>query len=238
MRPSVLMLSAALIAISGSEPWAAGKPAPSANWPCKIVFRDAADDKIQSDGATYVDGVGGVRCYIVVAPGATHDGWLHMSITSTRRNPSTRYVRYVGQAFEGASYETFNNQAGTFEVKELARIDPNFPNLPHNVKPFRARLNNAQFTDGVAQVDGDSNFTGGAPSYSTSSVFVRAVGACSWTVTSYTTEVPSLLVSSFGEREGTRLNPRVMKIWEGAFFPMPFEATVTVGNKAGCPPLQ
>ena len=140
---------------------------------------------------------------------------------------------------------TFNNhKGGTFEVKEFARVDANFPNLAHNVKPFRAIVRNSQFAGGYARLDADSNFTGGEPSYSTSSVFVRQIDSCSWTVTSYTTEEPTLLISSFGEREGTRVDPRVMGIWEGngpslqvrGEFPMPFQATVTIiDNKAGCP---
>jgi len=240
MRASTLVIATALVMSSATQSWAAGKPAPPSDWRCKIVFRDAASDKIQSDGATYVDGVGGVKCYILVAPGATHDGWLYMDITNTRKSPSTRYIRFVGQSFEGASYATFNNhEGGTFEVKEFARPDPNFPSLPHNVKPFRALLSNAQFAGGTARMDGDSNFTGGDPSYSTSSVFVRQIDACSWTVTSYTTEEPTLLISSFGERGGTRVAPRVMRIWEGdaarGDFPMPFAATVTIiANKPGC----
>lgn len=241
MRKALLVLAAAMTLGAASESWSAGKPAPSSDWRCKIVFRDAADDTIQSDGATYTDGVGGVKCYVVVVPGATHDGWLYMNITNTRRSPSTRYIRFVGQSFEGASYVTFNNhQGGTFEVKEFARPDPGYPNLAHNVKPFRALLSNSQFAGGNARMDGDSNFTGGEPSYSTSSVFVRQIDACSWTVTSYTTEEPTPLVSSFGERGGTRVAPRVMRIWEGdgarGEFPMPFQATVTIiGNKVGCP---
>ena len=240
MRVSGLVLATAFVMATAAQSFAGGKPAPPSDWRCKIVFRDAAGDKIQSDGTTYVDGVAGVSCYILVAPGATHDGWLLMSIANTRKSPSARYVRFVGQSFEGASYTTFkNNEGGTFEVKEFAKLDPSFPGLLHNVKPFRALLSNAQFAGGLARMDGDSNFTGGAPSYSTSSVFVRAIDACSWTITSYTTEEPTLLISSFGERGGTRVDPRVMTIWEDnaarGYFPMPFAATVTIiANKPGC----
>ena len=247
MRTSVLMLLAAMILSAASESWGAGKPAPPpSNWRCKIVFRDAAGDKIQSDGATYTDGAGGVQCYVLNAPGAAHDRWLYMNITNTRRSPSSRYIRFVGQSFEGASYATFNNhEGGTFEVKALAKVEWN-PADParRDVMPLRAIIKNSQFANGYARLDADSNFTGGEPSYSTSSVFVQPIDACSWTITSYTTEEPTLLISSLGEREGTRLNPRVMRFWEGnapnlqvrGEFPMPFQATVSIiGNKAGCP---
>lgn len=91
MRRSVLMLTAAMILSAAPDSWAAGKPAPpSSNWRCQIVFRDAAEDKIKSDGATYTDGVGGVQCYVLIAAGAAHDRWLYMNITNTRRSPSAR----------------------------------------------------------------------------------------------------------------------------------------------------
>ena len=162
MRTSVLMLLAAMILSAASV-----LARPESLHPrrrtgaCKIVFRDAAGDKIQSDGATYTDGVGGVQCYVLIAAGAAHDQWLYMNITNTRRSPSARYIKFVGQSFGGASYGTFNNhEGGTFEVKEFARLDPGFPNLVHNVKPFRAYVRSSQFAGGYARVDADSNFTG------------------------------------------------------------------------------
>ena len=100
----------AFVMATAAQSFAGGEPAPPSDWRCKIAFRDAAGDKIQSDGATYVDGVAGVSCYIVVAPGATHSGWLLMSIANTRKSPSARYVRFVGQSFEGASVRDVQEQ--------------------------------------------------------------------------------------------------------------------------------
>ena len=198
-----------MILSAASESWAAGKPAPpSSNWRCQIVFRDAAEDKIKSDGATYIDGVGGVQCNVLIAAGAAHGRWLYMNITNTRRSPSSRYIRFVGQSFEAASYATFNNhEDGSFEVKGLAKVEWNPADLARrDVMPLRAIIRNSQFAGGYAGLDADSNFTGGEPLYSTSSVFVQPIDACSWTITPYTTEEPSLLISSFGERDGTRLD--------------------------------
>ena len=247
MRISILALTAAVMLGDASAAWARQKADPTPDLRCRVVFRDAGGDKIQSDlGGTYTDGVGGVTCYVVNEPGATHDRWLFMSITGTRRTAPTRFVQFRGQTFEGASYSDFANH-GTFEVKGLASIAWNpAPPTSRDVMPFRAYLRHPElpFAQGLGTVNGDSNFTGGDPSYPTSSVFVQPIDACSWQITSYTTEEPNLFVSSFGERAGTRTTPRVMRISEGSNkqagtvgdFPMPFQATVTITSNTGnCP---
>jgi hypothetical protein len=252
-----LVLAVSLLAIAGTA--AAENPHRATNWRCQVVFRDAVGDAIKSDTPTgsaswpkpYRDGVDGVTCYIVDAPGAGHDRWLYMIIERSRARPSSRFVQFVGQSYprlDGsiASYSTFANQnTGSFEVKGLAKIEWNpLDPVRRDVMPFRAFLAHPQFLGGVGRLDADSNFTGGVPSDTTSSVFVQPLDACSWQITSYTTEEPFLFESEFGERSTTRTAPRVMRIWETVGktpvvrgeFPMPFQATVTViGTKAGCP---
>lgn len=249
MRIWVLALTAAIVVVGwATDGWARQKTDPTPDWRCRVVLRDAGSDKIRSDlGGSYTDGGGGVTCYIVNEPGATHHRWLFMSITGTRRIPPTRFVQFRGQTFEGASYPDFANH-GTFEVKGLANVVWN-PALPtfRDVMPFRAYLRHPvlPFAQGLGTVNGDSNFTGGDPSHPTSSVFVQPLDDCSWQITSHTTEEPDLFIGLFGERAGTRTSPRVMRISEGSNkqagtvgdFPMAFGATVTViGNKAGCLP--
>ncbi len=253
---AVTVLTTLILGAVPATSWSQ-KPDPTPNWRCQIVFRDAAGDAIRSDTAPgnaawpkpYKDGQDGVTCYVVDAEGGAHHRWLYMIIESTRRKPSSRFIQFVGQTYPQvsggtASYGTFANQnGGSFEVKGLAHVewsplDPTY----RDVMPFRALLSDPQFTSG-ARVDGDSNFTGGVPSDTTSSVFVQPLDACSWQITSYTTQEPILFIGEFGERPSTRTNPRVMRIWEGTKnptvrgdFPMPFQATITIiGNKAGCP---
>jgi hypothetical protein len=248
---------AALVAPAGRL--AAQKPSTDPNWRCQVVLRDAAGDAIRSDTTPgsaswpkpYRDGVEGVTCYIIDAPGASHDRWLYMTIESTRRRPSSRFVQFVGQVYPQiaggtATYESFTNQnGGSFEVKGLAMLEWN-PLDParRDVMPFRAYLGSAQFLGGRGRLDADSNFTGGIPSDTTSSVFVQPLDACSWQITSYTTEEPELFDGQYGERATTRTAPRVMRIWEfrgstpvvRGEFPMAFQATISIiGNKPGCP---
>lgn len=248
-----------LIPVVAGVGFAGEKPgAEDANWRCQVVLRDGAGDAITSDtlpGSAswprpYRDGIDGVTCYIIDAPGSTHDRWLYMKIESSRRLPSSRFVQFVGQTYPQlaggtASYATFANQnGGSFEVKGLATVEWNaLDPARRDVMPFRAYLGSAQFAGGGGRLDADSNFTGGIPSDTTSSVFVQPLDACSWRITSYTTEEP-LFDGQFGERTTTRTAPRVMRIWERlgknpvvrGEFPMPFQATITViGNKAGCP---
>ena len=141
MRIWALTLTAAMVVGGYSDGWAGPKIDPTPDWRCRVVFRDAGSDKIVSDvGASYTDGAGGVTCYIVNEPGATHNRWLFMSITGTRRTPPARFVQFRGQTFEGASYPDFANH-GTFEVKGLANVvwNPDFPSF-RDVMPFRAYL--------------------------------------------------------------------------------------------------
>lgn len=249
------MVTAALILGGASASWARQKPAPSTNWRCQVVFRDAALDAIKSDtapGSTswprpYRDGADGVTCHIIVAEGGSHDRWLWLKVVPPRRSANPRFIQFVGQTYPQlsggtASYTTFaNGEEGTFEVKGLATIEWN-PNAPtRDVMPFRAYLRHPQFAFGLATLNGDSNFTGGIPSDTTSSVFVQPLDACSWQVTSAPEE--PFFEGVFGERTSTRTNPRVMRIVEGnksgtvrGEFPMPFQVTVSIiGNKAGCP---
>jgi hypothetical protein len=109
--------------------------------------------------------------------------------------------------------------------------------------PFRLQIGASAFQNSFGRINGDSNFTGGEGSDTTSSVFVQPLDACSWQITSYTNEEPFLFTGVFGERSSTRTMPRVMRIEQGlphssviGEFPMPFQATITVlGNKPGCP---
>ncbi len=247
----------ALVILGGTAGlWAGGKPDPTPDWRCKITLHDASLDTIKSDdGGAYVDGVGGVTCKVINEPGATQDRWLFMSITGTRHDPVTRFIRYIGQTnAAGATYQSFANH-GTFEVLGLGKVgwNPNGP-TPRDVMPFRAylrrtyslpQLPDLPFVDGLATVDGDSNLSGsfkfGADD-PTSSVFVHPVDQCSWDVTSD----PMEDVDYSREQADTHFSPRVMRMTEGAFdlvhhatlrgdFPMPFGATVTiVANKPGC----
>ena len=258
MRESVVVVTAMLVVGVGSARLGGQKPGADPNWRCQVVLRDGAGDAVKSDTAPgsaawpkpYRDGVDGVTCYIVNAEGAAHDRWLYMIIESSRRMPSTRHVQFVGQSYlqlsgAMASYSTFGNQnGGSFEVKGLGRVEWNPDDPTHrDVMPFRAFLADPQFLNGTARMDADSNYTGGIPSDTTSSVFVQPLDACSWQITSYTSEEPMLFNGEFGERTSTRTTPRVMRIWEGTKkttvrgeFPMAFQATVTViGNKPGCP---
>jgi hypothetical protein len=223
-----------VVLVSGA-PAAAGKPDPTPDWRCRVTLRDAGLDTVKSDGAgAYVDGAGGVTCYIVNEPGATHDRWLFLSITGTKRTPPTRFMQYVGQAFEGRSYPSFRNH-GTFEVKGLAKVPWTSPASARDVMPFRSYLRHPDlpFADGLGTFNGDSNIIGTFGYDGTSSVFVQPIDACSWQVTSYTTEEPDPFVGVSGERM-TRTTPRTMRLEEGGQsgdFPMAFQATVT---KLGC----
>jgi hypothetical protein len=226
---------------------AAAKPDPTPNWRCRVTFRDAAQDKIRSDGAgSYVDGAGGVTCYIIDEVGTVQDRWLFMSITSSRNRAPARYLRYIGQTVGGTSYPDFRNH-GTFEVKGLGKVSwsPNGPSA-RDVMPFRAYLRHPElpFADGLGVFDGDSNIVGTFGFDGTSSVFVQPIDPCSWQVTSFTTEEPGQFAGVFGERV-TATTPRVLRLHEGGKFPeapvlrgdfpMAFEATVTVtANKPGC----
>jgi hypothetical protein len=158
------------------------KTDPTPDWPCRVVFRDAASDVVQSDQlGAYVNGVGGVGCKIINEPGNTHHLWLFMNITGTRRTPPTRSVTFREQTFEGATYPSFQNH-GTFEVKGLATLEWNAASpISRDVLPFRAYLRHPDlpFAYGLATLNGDSNFTGGAPTFGTSSVFVQPLDACS-----------------------------------------------------------
>ena len=243
--------------VAGTDVGFAGdKPGTDPNWRCQVVLRDGAGDAIKSDtlpGSAswprpYRDGIDGVTCYVIDAPGSTHDRWLYMKIESSRRLPSSRFVQFVGQTYPQlaggtASYATFANQnGGSFEVKGLATVEWNaLDPARRDVMPFRAYLRSAQ--GGGGRLDADSNFTGGIPSDTTSSVFVQPLDVCSWQITSYTTDEP-LSDGVFGERTTTRTNPRVMRIWvrlgknpvARGESPMPFQATIAIiGNKAGCP---
>jgi len=251
MRTSLLMVTAALILGGASASWARQKADPTLDWRCRITLRDASGDKIQSDSAgAYTDGASGVTCYVVNEPGATHDRWLFMTIENTRRSPSARFIQFKGhlaypQLPSGtASFADFtNHEGGTFEVKGLAQVEWNQADpFYRDVKPFRAYLRNSQFVGGVAALNGDSNSPGFDPSGTTSSVFVRAIDPCSWTITWDTAE--GFFSGHSGEHQGIRIDPRVMRISEGTGkqarirgdFPMPFQATVSIiGNKAGCP---
>ena len=223
----------------------AAKPDPTPNWRCRVTLRDASGDKIQSDGAgSYVDGLGGVTCYIVNEPGVAHDRWLFLSLPSSGKRGPERFFRYIGQTFEGASYPSFSNW-GTFEVKGLAKVawNPTGPS-PRDVMPFRAYIMHPQlpFADGYALLSGDSNIVGSFGFDGTSSVFVQPIDACSWQVTCYTTEEPDLFIGTSGER-ATRTTPRLMRLTQGSRnpanvgdFPMAFQATVAItANKPGCP---
>jgi hypothetical protein len=231
----------ALIAVGLS----AAKPQPEPR--CSVQFRDAAGDVIRSDGAgPYVDGVAGVDCHI-----QEPSGWLTLQFAqATKRAPgSSRKIAYVGQlngvASLGqlpgtASYTSFTDNSGTFEIKFLETAV-----APLDVMPFRARFGNSQFLNGFGQFDGDSGYTGTPPA-GTSGVFVTTVDACTWVATSYSTGV-SLQTLSHGENATTQTDPRVMVLHENAapiqpdtvlrgYFSIPFAATIRViANKPGCP---
>jgi hypothetical protein len=230
-------------------PAAGPKSDPNPDWRCQIVFRDAAFDAIQSDGATYRDGEDDVSCVIINEPGTVRDGWLHMKPTRSHRQPGPRSLNFIGQTYlqpsgTTASYPSFVSH-GILEVLELGKIvwDPDDPTF-RDVLWFRSYLRHRQlpFADGIADLNGDSSYAGNIDFDSTSSVFVQALDPCSWQVTSYTTEEPNLFVSARGERASTRTAPRVMRLIEGSRtqtvrgdFPMAFQFTVKViGNKPGC----
>jgi len=253
---TVLMVSATAVRSAGQ------KPDSTPDWRCQIVFRDAAGDAIKSDTTPgsaawpkpYRDGVDGVGCIVINEEGVAHHQFLHLTITGTRRKPSPRFIQFVGQSHvqpsgSTATYSTFGlGDQGTFEVKKLAAVEWN-PADPtrRDVMPFRAYFWDSQFPDGYARLDGDSNFTGDITGNinwdTTSSVFVQPLNACSWQITSYTSEELFLFDGEFGERTSTRTDPRVMRMTEGikkprvrGDFPMPFQATISIiGNKAGCP---
>lgn len=263
MRISMLALTATAVALilgGVSESWSGQKPSfKTPNWRCKVEFRDrdpdpntnTNGDAIRSDGlGPYVDGVDGVTCYINPGTdGATRDGWLYMIIESPRRSPSPRFIQFRGQEYEQASgniasYLDFPNQVGgSFEVMGLGKVQ--WPS--RDVIPFRALLSHSQFPYG-ARLNGDSNTVGSLWDIPpTSSVFVQALDEleCSWEITSYTTE-QAFFTGLFGERSGTQVNPRVMRISKGqgsklpdvvlGDFPMPFQVTISIiANKPECP---
>jgi len=240
----MLALTAAVLLGGTSESWAA-KPAPDLDWKCSIQLRDAPGDAITSDGGgAYVHGTDGVECTIVRDRDA-HFNWLYVVFAGT----APRSMMFRGQSNGSASYLSFANK-GTFEVKGLA--DLAWTGTPYtDVRPFRGLLRSPQFARGAGEFNGHSNFPGGpnipdgAPYVGTSSVFVQALSTCSWQITSYTTEVTSLITLTSGERAGTITTPtRVLRLSEGVYpkvtvrggFPMAFGATVRIiGNMPGCP---
>ena len=139
MRNTVATIVAVVLTVGVVGPRAA-KPDPTPNWRCRVTLRDASGDKIQSDGAgSYVDGLGGVTCYIVNEPGVAHDRWLFLSLPLSGKRGPERIFRYIGQTFEGASYPSFSSW-GTFEVKGLAKVpwNPTGPS-PRDGAPFPRR---------------------------------------------------------------------------------------------------
>jgi hypothetical protein len=154
----------------------------------------------------------------------------------------------------GPGYGTLSSR-GTFEVKGLAKVVWSGNPAYYDVLPFRAILLGSKlFANKMGQFFGDSNFTSGDTSGS-SSVFVQPLAeplgspapSCSWSV--WLDPTASLVSTSFGELSNTRLNPRVLDIREGVAYQqirgqyvMPFLATVRItgggpatGNPdAGC----
>lgn len=95
------------------------KPPPPPNWPCVIVFGDAIDDKIKSDGGAYIDGKDGVQCY-VNRNGGGNDGNLFVNASRT----SPRWFEFPANvavpttpALPRQGYGSFQNrQPGYFEI--------------------------------------------------------------------------------------------------------------------------
>lgn len=215
------------------------------NWPCQITLRDAVDtlgnpvDGISSDGrGTYVNGEDGgrVRCNVLQAPNSGHDGWLEVFIDAG----SIRYMNLPAQqaqtAYTKTGYTTFENR-GSFEVKDIR--DANVAGQTY-LQPFRAYVNNAQFSK-QARLVGDSFAPDPVDRWSTdsrgtSSVFVVPIDDCTWQVTSNPTSPIT---------EGERADfPRVLRLTEAqkngvpyraADFVLAFSATVRIlGVKPGC----
>lgn len=243
-RLGLLLMLTAVAAVWTQSRTDAAKPAPPPPaWRCTLTLRDAPTDTIRSDGGgAYVDGVNGVDYHINRGP--VQYNWLSVSFAST----SPRFMLYPGQANSTAAYSTFmNGYPGTFEVKTLGSVP--WTGVPYqDVMPFRAQLSSSQFINGFGQFDGDSNFTGGGASFGTSSVVVEPLDPCSWRITSYTSEQPSLLMLASGERVGTVTSPsRFLRLTEAYLpsnrkakvrgdFAMPFSGVITViGNNSACP---
>ena len=138
----------------------------------------------------------------------------------------------LGSPVGTASYTTFANTSGTFEIKSLEAAV-----APLDVMPFRARLGSSQFMNGFGQFDGDSGNTGTPPA-GTSGLFITTVDACTWVATSYATGV-ALQSLSHGENATTETNPRVMVLHENAapiqpdtvvrgYFSLSFAATIRI----------
>ena len=245
MRLTVALAGTTVSMVLATAAIHAAKPQPEPK--CSVQFGDAAGDVVRSDGAgPYVNGVAGVDCHIIEP-----SGWLVLQFAApTRKSPgSSRSIVYVGQSngvaslgapAGTASYTTFANTSGTFEIKFLETAL-----APLDVMPFRARLGSSQFLNGFGQFDGDSGSTGTPPA-GTSGLFITTVDACTWVATSYATGVP-LQSLSHGENATTETNPRVMVLHENdapiqpdtvvrGYFSMPLSATIRViADKPGCP---
>jgi hypothetical protein len=265
-----VILTAGVVEAGGKPAQAAGKPAPApppySPWTCNVTLRTAEGDMVRSDGkGAYVNGVGGVHCGIQSDPSATKYGWLGLGFDST----SARYILYPGQLQDvdgGPGYATMNSR-GSFEVKGLAaKVVWNWNPDYFDVLPFRANQMNSNteklFANRMGQFFGDSNFTSGDTSGS-SSVFVQPLAepsgspaSCSWSV--WLDPLAERVYSSLGELPQTRAGmnpypgpsippygPRVLEIREGVgysqvrgLYVMPFQATVRItggGPAAGNP---
>lgn len=229
------LLVAAFVVAALPHATSAQKSAPDANWRCQVVFRDAAGDAIRSDTAP-----GSVPW-----PRPYRDGQQGVDLLHRRRRGcvSRPMALHEGREFAKSAEHTIRPVRGP----ELCPAVWRDSRVHRHRQPERRVVRGEGTRPGrvePARLDADSNFTGGIPSDTTSSVFVQPLDACSWQITSYTTEEPTLFEGEFGERTSTRTTPRVMRIWERlgknvlarGEFPMPFQATVSViGNRPGCP---
>lgn len=102
-----------------------GKPLPPPDWPCIIVFGDAPDDKIRSDGGgAYVHGVDKVQCIVrAYNNNIGNDGNLFVNASGT----SPRWFEFPDndavQATPHTGYVYFQKrQPGYFEITDIYNV--------------------------------------------------------------------------------------------------------------------
>ncbi len=221
-----LIVAALGIGLDAAKP---GTKDPTPDWPCVITFRDVGGDAIKSDGlGAYVNGYQGVLCDVTQEPTSGHDQWLNLHFDTSKRTPSPRKIFYAAQTGAGG-WAAFFTQ-GWFQVKKFGTVTSGSER-----RPFRAYVQNAQFSKGVGRLRGDSDSIE-STSGSSSVIVTPGEDGCTWTVRFDPNEPPGS-----GE-SGVTVNPRVMEMTEGQFYdvvrgvyPMAFEVTVTVtGVKTGC----
>lgn len=196
------------------------KPLPPPNWPCVIVFGDAPDDKIRSDGeGPYVDGVDGVQCY-VNRNGGGNDG--NLFVNASRSSP--RWFEFPDNvavvAKPRVDYGYFENrQPGYFEITDIHDVE-----YVERARRIRVGVGGStQFDAGEFWGDGlaTDSLTSG-----THSARVIATGPCTWDIAWQSAPGRVLALREGSARSRVRTGD----------FQLPLTATVTItGVKPGCP---